>query len=113
MCADAYQHALQKINDGQYHLYVVHLTRSGLRDGAVYFEGNTTTLPLTPLPFGALSSDPIRNAALRRIGSSHQHGFRGEIRSAELWSGTRMNNGMTPAEYSRFRYRGGKSQRGL
>ncbi|MBM80424.1 MAG: hypothetical protein CMJ78_07510 [Planctomycetaceae bacterium] len=93
--------------DGKFHLYVVHLTGSGQRDGKVYFDGNEKPLLITAWPFGRLSSGPVRNDAPLRIGSFNKKGFRGEIGFVEIWSGSRLNRGMTPAEYSKHRYNKG------
>ena len=98
-------------NDGRFHLYVIHFTGSGGRDGGVYLDGKTTSLQLTPWSFGVLSSGSVRNKAPLRIGAYSQNGFRGEVGFVEIWSGTRLLAGRTPAEYSHFRYRGGHPRR--
>ena len=100
------------VKDGHFHCFTVHLTGSGQRDGSVYVDGSTESLALVGWPFGVLSSGSIRNTAPLCIGAFGENGFRGEIGFVEIWSGTRLDNGLTPAEYSRFRYRNGKPQRG-
>ena len=100
------------VKDGHFHCFTVHLTGSGQRDGSVYVDGSTESLPLVGWPFGVLSSGSIRNTAPLCIGAFGEHGFRGEIGFVEIWSGSRLGNGLTPAEYSRFRYRNGNPQRG-
>ena len=97
--------------DGQFHLYVIHLTGSGGRDGAVYFDGSEKSLPLGPWAFGVLSSGSVRNDAPLRIGSFNKGGFRGSIGFVEIWSGSRLRDGMTPAQYSKHRYNNGAPQR--
>ncbi len=97
--------------DGGFHLYVIHLTGSGGRDGSVYFDGNEKPLPLGPWPFGVLSSGSVRNDAPLRIGSFNVAGFRGEVGFVEIWSGSRLRDGMTPAEYSTRRYNNGSPRR--
>ena len=97
--------------DGKFHLYVIHLTGSGGRDGAVYFDGSEKSLPLGPWAFGVLSSGSVRNDAPLRIGSFNKDGFRGEIGFVEIWSGSRLREGMTPAQYSKHRYNNGAPQR--
>ena len=100
------------VKDGHFHCFTVHLTGSGQRDGSVYIDGSTDSLPLTGWPFGALSSGSIRNTAPLCIGAFGERGFRGEIGFVEIWSGTRLHQGMPPAAYSRFRYRNGNPRRG-
>ena len=98
--------------DGSFHLYVIHLTGSGGRDGAVYFDGSENSLPLGAWPFGVLSSGSVRNDAPLRIGSFNKGGFRGEVGFVEVWSGSRLREGMSPAQYSKHRYNNGSPQRG-
>ena len=93
--------------DKQFHLYVIHLTGSGRRDGAVYYDGSEMPLNLSPWPWGSLSSGSVKNDLPLRIGSFNQDGFRGEIGFIEIWSGSRLKNRMTPAEYSKYRYNDG------
>ncbi|MBN82913.1 MAG: hypothetical protein CMJ70_22510 [Planctomycetaceae bacterium] len=100
------------VKDGHFHCFIVHFTGSGQRDGSVYIDGSKEPLPLVGWPFGALSSGSIRNTAPLCIGAFGEHGFRGEIGFVEIWSGTRLGNGLTPAEYSSFRYRNGNPRRG-
>ena len=100
------------VKDGHFHCFTVHLTGSGQRDGSVYVDGSTESLALAGWPFGVLSSGSIRNTAPLCIGAFGENGFRGEIGFVEIWSGTRLGNGLTPAEYSRLRSRHGKPQRG-
>ena len=97
--------------DRKFHLYVIHLTGSGKRDGTVYFDGSEKSLPLCSWPFGALGSSSIRNKAPLRIGSFNKNGFRGEIGFVEIWSGTRLQDGMTPAAYSKHRFNRGAPAR--
>lgn len=103
------------VTDGKFHLYVVHMTGSGTHDGTVYLDGGTKSLPLTAWPFGSLASGSIRNNAPLRIGATErgkESSFRGELGFLEIWSGSRLRQAMTPAEYSRFRYRNGSPARG-
>lgn len=93
--------------DGRFHLFVIHLTGSGGHDSTVYFDGSEEPLPLGPWSFGLLSSGSVGNDAPLRIGSFNKDGFRGEIGFIEIWSGSRLLDGMTPAEYSKHRYNQG------
>ena len=93
--------------DDRFHLFVIHLTGSGRHDGRVYFDGSAEPLTLTPWPWGGLSSGSVRNDAPLRIGSFSENGFRGEIGFVEIWSGSRLQDGRTPAEYSQYRYNQG------
>ena len=93
--------------DGKFHLYVIHLTGSGHHDGSVYFDGSETPLRRSPWPFGLLNSGSIRNDAPLRLGALNKHGFRGEIGFVEIWSGSRLQDGMRPAEYSKYRHNQG------
>ena len=99
--------------DRKFHMYVIHVTGSGARDGTVYFDGSDKTLSITPWPFGSLTSGSVRNQGPLRIGSLNrsERGFRGEIGFVEIWSGTRLRDGMTPAAYSRYRFNRGKPAR--
>jgi hypothetical protein len=97
--------------DGKFHLYVIHLTGSGQRDGAVYFDGSEKPLPIGPWPFGALTSGSVRNHAPLRVGAFNENGFRGELGFIEIWSGSRLKDGMTPAEYSKYRHNQGSPLR--
>ena len=97
--------------DRKFHLYVVHLTGSGQRDGTVYFDGSEKSLPLGAWSFGLLGSGSVRNEAPLRIGSFNKAGFRGEIGFVEIWSGSRLQEGMTPAEYSKYRHNQGSPRR--
>ena len=99
------------VKDGGCHCFIVHLTVSGQRDGSACIDGSTESLPLTGWPFGNLSSGTIRNTAPLCIGAFGERGFRSEIGFIEIWSGTRLSQGMTPAAYSRFRYRRGVPRR--
>ncbi|MBB73117.1 MAG: hypothetical protein CMJ75_01245 [Planctomycetaceae bacterium] len=100
------------VRDGDFHCFIVHFTGSGQRDGSVYIDGSTKSLALVGWPFGNLSSGTIRNTTPLCIGAFGERGFRGEIGFVEIWSGTRLTQGMTPAAYSRYRYRRGVPRRG-
>ena len=93
--------------DDKFHLYVVHLTGSGGSDGKVYFDGSEKSLSMRTWSFGRLSSGSVVNKGPLRIGAFNKNGFRGEIAFVEIWSGSRLQDGMTLAEYSKLRFNQG------
>lgn len=100
------------VRDGKFHLYVIHLTGTGLHDGTVYKDGGDKPLSRASWAFGVLSSGSVRNDAPLKIGTFQKDGgFRGEIGFDEIWSGTRLKDRMSPAEYSKYRYNNGNPKR--
>ena len=106
-----------KVNDGKFHLFVVHFTGVGdAHSTTTYVDGGAKPVSNNPWSGGNLSSGSIRSDAPLRIAGgvpSMSTPFTGEIAFVEIWSGSRLLNGMSCSQYSRFRWNDGKPVREL
>ena len=91
------------VRDQKYHLYVIHISGTGRSLGCqVFLDGKKTPVGVSPWSFGTLTKS-IQNNGPLRIGAQAAC-FRGDLRLLEIWRGSRLKHGMTPANYSAYRY---------